>query len=506
MDNRKIYNLVIIFLSILCFLTSLRIIRDYDFWWHLETGKWILKHRRLPESDPFSYTTFISGEGHGSERGRAILKSYWLAQVVLYKIYNWFSISGVVLFRSLLFLLVFLIISLYIVRQNIQPVIMVFMLLSVMLLLAEFINTRPKMFSYLFAVLAFIALESYRKHGRLINIGILAVLMVIWANMHGGYLLGIWLTVVYIAGILFFHEKNFRLPDAARFRKAFPLFVAICAGFVNPLPFGRFLDFIGFYGSTLSGESYEMLSPISVFHSLGYRWILFPVLIIIDSFVLIYGFKRVSFEHLVLLISTLAASLISLRFTIYFVFFSAMIVGDLLNDIANKRIIRRFLQISCILLLISNLLSVPDVKAAVTDGYDRDLFPVRAVQYIKERNLTGNMFNDVTWGGYLLHELYPEHKVFIDTRTLNPDIYMQYLAVILGSQRKIMSMPEWLSILDTYGVNFIVHSVINPYDGKPFPFINLLKQEKGWQQIYYDGHTVIYVKHAMQKQIKHIDN
>ena len=29
-------------------------VADPDIWWHLRTGEWILEHRNLPDSDPFS--------------------------------------------------------------------------------------------------------------------------------------------------------------------------------------------------------------------------------------------------------------------------------------------------------------------------------------------------------------------------------------------------------------------------------------------------------------------
>ena len=49
-------------------------IRSYDFFWHLESGQWILDHRALPETDPFRFTA------DPSERW---IDHEWLAQVLL---------------------------------------------------------------------------------------------------------------------------------------------------------------------------------------------------------------------------------------------------------------------------------------------------------------------------------------------------------------------------------------------------------------------------------------
>ncbi|MCX6632522.1 MAG: hypothetical protein NTW28_33375, partial [Candidatus Solibacter sp.] len=39
-----------------CFSTE---VADSDTWLHLETGKYVVEHQRIPNPDPFSFTTYL---------------------------------------------------------------------------------------------------------------------------------------------------------------------------------------------------------------------------------------------------------------------------------------------------------------------------------------------------------------------------------------------------------------------------------------------------------------
>lgn len=67
-------RIVLVVLFVAVALTSIGPIRNYDFFWHLATGRWITEHRALPRTDPFAIA---------SDRGPWI-NGEWLFEVVLY--------------------------------------------------------------------------------------------------------------------------------------------------------------------------------------------------------------------------------------------------------------------------------------------------------------------------------------------------------------------------------------------------------------------------------------
>ena len=77
---------------------------DADTWFHLRTGAYIVQNHKLPDPDPFSWTTYMGQPAYpGEEATRDLnIKHEWGAQVILYLVYAAGGFPGMVLFRALL--------------------------------------------------------------------------------------------------------------------------------------------------------------------------------------------------------------------------------------------------------------------------------------------------------------------------------------------------------------------------------------------------------------------
>jgi hypothetical protein len=64
-------------------------VKDYDVWWHMATGRWIVQHGRLPTTDPFTYTM----------QGRPWHLVNGLADLVFYGVYRLGAEPGLVLLK-----------------------------------------------------------------------------------------------------------------------------------------------------------------------------------------------------------------------------------------------------------------------------------------------------------------------------------------------------------------------------------------------------------------------
>ena len=99
------------------------------------------------------------------------------------------------------------------------------------------------------------------------------------------------------------------------------------------------------------------------------------------------------------------------------------------------------------------------------------------------------MFNHYSWGGYLIWTLYPESKVFIDSRALNQDIFIQYVEVITaGASGWISGEPKWKGILDGYRIDYIL---LSPKD---ILIIFELVNSQGWRLIYADNAALLFIR------------
>ncbi|MGB7566268.1 MAG: hypothetical protein WBM07_00295, partial [Chitinivibrionales bacterium] len=116
-------------------------------------------------------------------------------------------------------------------------------------------------------------------------------------------------------------------------------------------------------------------------------------------------------------------------------------------------------------------------------------FPERIVESLKQHPIPGEMFNDIRYGGYLIWRLYPEKKVFIDTRLIirSPRFFAEYLM--------LCDDPELFpQVARKFGVTqVILPSAIFPMYLK---LIKWLYQSNEWHLQYADGASVLFVKNS----------
>ncbi|MEJ2007080.1 MAG: hypothetical protein P8Z30_02820 [Acidobacteriota bacterium] len=115
-------------------------------------------------------------------------------------------------------------------------------------------------------------------------------------------------------------------------------------------------------------------------------------------------------------------------------------------------------------------------------------FPSGAVAYLSRHQVPGPMFNELSWGGYLIWSLGPKHRVFIDGRE---DIYdyagvlSDYLGIIDGQSRAFF-------LLRKYGVD----SCLTLRKSK---LARLLGASPDWKVVYQDQMSVIFLRAGMNK-------
>jgi len=112
-------------------------------------------------------------------------------------------------------------------------------------------------------------------------------------------------------------------------------------------------------------------------------------------------------------------------------------------------------------------------------SYPEDL-PEAATKYLLSEKPTGNLFNDFDSGGFLIFNLYPQYKVFIDGRTT------VHGEKVLNEYYCIYSLePNWQELLEKYEIKTILTSPKSALG-------QALRITPGWHLIYEDNISVIY--------------
>jgi hypothetical protein len=481
---------LLVLLSI--FLLSLIPINDFDFWWHLKTGDYIIEHKGLPHSDPFSYTS-LKDDRDAPGRPNFILKQYWLAQVIFSLIVSLSGLKGFIILRAMVFT-VTAIFSLLLIRHYRATLSGIITLPLLSLITTECLTDRPQMFSFLFAIIVLYLMEKGIE--KKVYLFFIPPIMLLWANMHAGFLVGIIFMLVYLISIPF--EDRLK---KARGHLILIIPFSILLTYINPNHWEAIKRVFVFYsGGILLKETLEYHSPFRIitFTMNNPGWLSYWALVLLTTFSLFYLIKNRSWSRLIILTGALTASLISMRFTYFFAPVAVPLVSSSLKGIAGtgdkdsgskvyglRSMVFLLIGISLLIFIYNWRVDFKGLlKSETAYGY----FPEQAAEYISSMPVPQPIFNDVNWGGYLIWKLWPNYRVFIDTRTLNVDTYRQYLSIIVNYER------EGKFILDAYGIKSIITPAINPYTGEIFPLVKALYLDDRWALIYLDGIAMIFIR------------
>lgn len=508
-------SFLILFLSFLSNFLSVKV-WDYDFWWHIATGRYIAEHRTLPHADPFSYANNLEENKNAHPlREKLILKQYWLAQVMFYKVYESFGEKGIIILRSLILLSVILLISLWLKRENAS----FYLIFPLAFLLHQncivFTGERPVLFSLLFTVITFIILEEYRGKGGKIIFFLLPV-MTLWANLHGGFILGIIIIVSYAIGETF----DILIRKNEKDKKHLLMLILACSlsivfSSINPNGLNAFLLFSP-QNRVFEANVQEYFSPFVLYRdnlrAIDWEYI---ALIILAIAVIILRNRKLNTTFIILITGLLYASATSLRYQIFFVLVSTMIIGKEMQLFIDSHIkgdensyIIRYQYLAAAFVFISSLLYAAGFLNTQKITFEKARLvsvPQGASEFIKSNHIEGNLFSDMGSGGYLIWSLYPWKKVFIDTRSLNYILLQEYEWMMTSrislSENHLPEgkKPLWERLIDHYNIDLVVLNSQDPFGTTPKLIFSLMKSDK-WTPVYIDQISIVFVRNSKYNQ------
>ena len=157
--------------------SSLMIFNDGDVSWHIATGQWIIDHRAIPTTDPFSFTWV----------GKPWVPIEWLAEVIYAAAFRAAGYSGVAALVTAALIALHAVVYMNAarwIRPALLPIVAMDFALIPMLLARPHVLTWP-----LLAFWTWLMLKA-RDEDRAPPI-YAALLMALWANLHGGFVFGL---------------------------------------------------------------------------------------------------------------------------------------------------------------------------------------------------------------------------------------------------------------------------------------------------------------------------
>lgn len=457
---------------------------DPDMGWHLANGAYTLEHLAVQRGDVYSWTM----------PGYQWISHEWAMEVIMALVNSTWGLLGL----SLMFMVITVIAFWLAARAGGQSQGNTLLLTIVGALICyPILGARPQMLTLLGIAIVLNLLFTWRRNPNLRFLLWFPFLFFIWANLHAGFAGGF--VAIGVFGVAEFLKWVFT-PKSRQKAK-------------HILNFGQLLQLAGFgalsviatlinpYSWRLYDELWTTLSKPDIlmriaewqpvdFASLGSYNLMIAGAVIFA--LLVVNRWRTDYTKLTLALAFYLVAIVAWRNLALFAVISLPLFAEQLEHLApNVMASLQKLRLGAVLLIVTAIfmawwhiqLNLPmffdkAVYAAAND------YPYGAIQYMKEKNLPGNLFNEYNWGGYLIWQ-YPEKKVFIDGRmaiweTPKVRIFDEFQD-LMGAHRQTS-----LDLLDKWKVDLVLTAPVRPVNGT----LSLATDE--WILLYQDEESMLW--------------
>jgi len=452
---------------------------DYDIWWHLRTGQWIVEHKALPTTDPFS--TFGQGKPWAAYS--------WLFEVCIYGLYQKLGLSGILLYRIVMSYAVAVAIHRFVTKREPRFVVASVWSSLAFLSVAPLMTERPWLLTIILFTVTLDNVLELRSGRNTRTVWLLPLLYAIWANVQIQFVYGLFLLVLASAELPITRILGGLVPGADVDRPSTQTWwrlvaLTVCcllATLFNPYHvrlYGIVLDFAA------QSRAYKLISELQAMDFRDVTSWTVLTLSFAASFAL--GRQRLSIFKGLLLISAAYLAFRSQRDIWFMVLTAVAILTD--GGSARRLVTDRFTMTrSRVILVVAGVIMVLAVL-----GWERglspkhleeavgDKFPAKAAAFIEEHGYRGPLFNHFDWGGYLIWRL-PTLPVSMDGRMNVHDGDR-----ILHSCQTWNGMSGWDSDVELEAARLVLAQ-------SHLPLVSSLRHDPRFELVYEDQLAVVFV-------------
>jgi len=478
---------------------AVRLLGDADIGWHIRAGQQIAATHAVPRVDSFSSTM----------EGQPWFAWEWLYDLVVGQLETRVGLNGVVWLTAVVIAAVFAWTFRLLMARGAN--VLVSLLLVLLALWASTIHflARPHVMRWLFTLVWFVILDSSERDsfdGSVERSGkrlwALPLLMLVWVNVHGGFLLGFVLWGIFLLGAVcsWWLTKANRIEEVLQKIAAGKRVRTLCwigvasagASLVNP------------YGWNLHRHAYSYLSNRFLmdhidefqspnFHELAQKC--FLALLLITGTVLAIRGRELRVSQGLTVLFALYAGLYASRNIPVSAILLVMVVGPLVPAFGVAReFFQRMAAVESKLhghvwpiagMIVTLAIAANGGRigsSLLMDAhFDSRRMPAEAVNYLEKNDVKGPVLSPDYWGGYLIYRLYPKTRVVVDDR------HDLYGAGFFWSYLRMMRVElGWEGFLKTHEAA----CVLLPRDSA---LANILGRTPGWRTIYADDVAIAFV-------------
>lgn len=515
--NKVIIALIFILAGVLFFHNFTSI--NADIGRHIKLGEIIWQTGIVPQTNLFSFTA----------PEYPFINHHWLSEVVFYKIYflssNWIAgLKTIMLFKIAVLLGTYLTLFSIVRKNNIFSVVSAF-IISIFVFSAR-TEARPEIFSYLFFAIYLLIICRTRSMSDIKNpqsrtfgwLLFLPIVQLFWVNMHIYFAVG---PAVYF---LFLVERTV-LKKVNRRDLLIGLLI-ILVNLANP----NFVAGALYPLKVLGSYGYSVAENSSLFFLAKYfgSWTPQDKLFLISFFILMasfivscwkreiptsqvgntdlrcrYWLKTRVFDLLLIAMMTVLSFKMQRNIPLFALSLwpvMAKNIDDFSNfkfRIFNLEKLKRWLYVCAIFILIICIYFVVSgrfydrLNSAKMFGWDIPSAAQDGTDFIKINNIREPVFNNFDIGSYLIWQLFPDQKVFVDGR---PEAYpVSFFEDIYKPMQR--DQKVWREKSQKYGINYIffAHTDMTEWSEE---FLSRMSKDKEWPMVFLNDSVVIFLKNT----------
>lgn len=451
-------------------LNAPRLLGHYDLGWHLAAGDLIRQQGHIPFQDPWSFTA----------GGREWFNLSWLWDVLASALFQYTHFDGLILLTVACGGAIAAILARLCIRSGASAMAVCIAVLAACALYPSFatfpdmyLAVSPNMFTMLFAVIFHAACLERRR------LFLPPVLMLLWANLHGGFLIGLF--IIGLFGGLALLRRDW--PGVTRYALAWT--ACLAATLVNPLGWHIYEGVAATLGNAVQAYITEWWPY--------YRDMAVPGSLPGILYMLIFVVLELRERNLHRLEARLPAwlflflGLYQFRYMAFFFLFSAVPMALHLDRLLPRRsafdmFFRRAAAVAALALPLVYLLArpafaLPPMLSAADVGYLETHFP------------RARLLNHWNYGGLLVFYGRGAVPLFVDGRaaTAYPQAVLRDYFTL--TQVKVRA-AAWDAVLAKYHIDTVLW--LNTHE----ELRRFLVGQRGWQEAWRGAYASIYVKAA----------
>jgi hypothetical protein len=390
---------------------------DLDIWWHMKVGDWIVEHLAVPHTGILSRTA----------ANRPWVAYSWGYEVLLSRVYAWFGLVGAGVFGTLLTVAVAY--AVYSMARGLSGKFWMACILSTVACSAFLFSLMPRpvfLSMILFTVTLTLILKAQRT-ARIELLYWLPLVFLVWANCHIQFVYGLFVVGLFTAvrvlqqlGTQYGIVPDSLQPSGLPAGKVVLIFAAcVFATCLGPYWYHLYPVVLAYAGSKFP---YAFIREFRALNFRAYSHYV-ELLLAAAAFFTLGRQKRVHLFNLALLTVASVIAFRTMRDSWFLCISAAACIADACGEEAEpepSETVSQKLGLAIVLALVM-------VLVARNTGFDTrsldatmsSVFPVNAVNFLRQNPQPGPLYNTFDWGGFLTWYM-PDYPVAIDGRT---DLY-----------------------------------------------------------------------------------